>query len=80
MAVIITDGRSDNATLSALEAYKVKAEGVHLFAVGVGRNLDMEELKTLASEPTDHYTFLVDNYHGLERIKDLLAIKTCAGE
>ena len=46
---------------------------------GVGDSYDEQELKHIANEPADDFTFLVDNYASLDKIKEMLAIKTCTG-
>ena len=53
--------------------------GVHVFAVGVGQDIDMGELHAIASKPADEYVNTVDNYDALNSIKELLAIKACQG-
>jgi len=79
IGIVLTDGQSDNTTATAIEAVLTKAAGVHLFAVGIGTDVDLMELKAIASSPSEHYTFLVENFAGLGHIRDLLAIKTCEG-
>ena len=73
------DGRSDDPALTAQEAALLRDTGVHVFAVGVGQDIDMSELRTLASAPADQYVNTVDNYDALTTIKELLAIKACQG-
>lgn len=80
VVVVITDGLSDNRTATALEAARTKEAGIHVFALGVGKDVDLEELDAMASQPSNYYTFLVDGYEGLSNIRELLAIKTCTGE
>ena len=46
---------------------------------GVGESLDKAELVHIANQPTDDFMFLVDNYDSLDKIKEILAIKTCTG-
>lgn len=79
VAVVITDGRSDNRTATVIEADLAKQEGVQMFLVGVGKEVDLEELKDIGSLPSDYYTFLIDNFAGLAGIRDLVATKTCKG-
>ena len=79
VGVVITDGLSDNRTATAIEAETAKDDGIHMFSVGVGKSVDLIELKAIASQPSIYYTFLVENFQGLGNIRELLAIKTCTG-
>lgn len=78
--VVLTDGRSNDPRKTALEAARLKQRrDVHLFAIGVGAEVDRLELTSMASTPSDQYVFTVLNYAALETIKDLLTNKTCQG-
>ena len=79
VAIIITDGRSDNTSLTAVEAQKAHDQGIHIFAIGVGDYVDVAELERIASRPIDQYVHRVRSYEGLDSIKELLAIQTCTG-
>ncbi len=80
IAIIITDGMSYNRTATRTEAMKLKDEGVHIFAIGVGRNYDTDELYNMGSKPADNYVFRARNYRTLDRLKKLLAIRACTGK
>ena len=79
IGIIITDGDSRNATATKIEAQKARDSGIHLFAIGVGSDVRNEELEMIASEPTEYYTFRVNDFKSMDTIKNFLAIKTCAG-
>jgi len=66
--------------MTAKEATKARAEGLHLFAVGIGDQVDVNELTDIASEPAEYYRFMVEGFAALKKIKSLLALKTCSGE
>ena len=80
IAIIVTDGRSDDPLATSREATLLRDSGVHVFAVGVGQDIDMGELHAIASRPAEDYVNTVDNYDALNSIKELLAIKACQGE
>ncbi len=42
LAIIVTDGRSDDPARTALEAALLRNTGVHVFAIGVGHDIDVE--------------------------------------
>ena len=79
IAIVVTDGRSDDTIATSHEARLLREIGVHVFAVGVGQDIDMGELHAIASRPADDYVNTVDNYDALNSIKELLAIKACQG-
>ena len=79
IAIIVTDGRSDHPLATSHEATLLRDSGVHVFAVGVGQDIDMGELHAIASKPAKDYVNTVDNYDALNSIKELLAIKACQG-
>ena len=80
MAVVITDGKSDDRVMTQQQATRLHDAGVHVFAVGVGDEYVTDELNVIASAPSSDYVFTVNNYAALDRIKDLLAMKTCQGK
>ncbi|BFZ02959.1 hypothetical protein BsWGS_05998 [Bradybaena similaris] len=75
IAVIITDGCSDDTSQTEQAAKRLFESGVLTLAVGVGNYINRTELECIATLPEDVYT--VDNYSVLETIKDELAGKTC---
>ena len=80
VAIVITDGQSDNKSLTMQAAARARQQGTHIFAIGVGDKVDEEELKSIASTPPEQYVHRVHNYTGLASIKELLAIQTCTGK
>lgn len=80
VAIIITDGRSQNRE-STLEAAKIaKAKGIKIFAIGVGKYLDVEELEGIGSDPPGQHVFTVGSYSELGGIKDKLPSNACEGK
>ena len=78
--IVLTDGLSRNPFSTALQADLAKKTGMYIFVVGIGRNVDRQELRSIAS-PSDNnildYVFNVTDFEALRDIKNLLAIKTC---
>ena len=56
IAIVITDGSSDNPAETAREANLAKAEGVKVLAVGVGGQMFRDELRQIASRPSKVFT------------------------
>jgi len=82
IAVLIADERSDDQELTLEQARLMVREsaGVHVFAVGVGPDVDLSELELISSQPTDDHLLLVENYEALGHIREQLAVKTCTGQ
>lgn len=56
--VIITDGQSDNRTATVAQAQRLRSAGVFVVAVGVGDDVDLVELRLIASNPTSSSVLL----------------------
>uniref|UniRef100_A0A0B7B2V6 VWFA domain-containing protein n=1 Tax=Arion vulgaris TaxID=1028688 RepID=A0A0B7B2V6_9EUPU len=77
IAIVITDGQSDNTLKTLIEATKVKRNNINIFTIGVGRAANRREIERMASSPSNEYAFVVDNFSFLSSIKEKLAIRTC---
>ncbi|KAI8783674.1 cartilage matrix protein, partial [Biomphalaria glabrata] len=58
--MIITDGESNNRTLTKQEAEAAKSKGINIWGVGVGKGLDMTELDNLATNGAQQTVFIED--------------------
>ena len=77
--ILITDGQSTDRHKTLTAAKRVREAGIHLFAVGVGDQVDFRELEEVASSPPQDYVFEVEDYKSLDMIKYHVANKTCRG-
>nr|XP_039273967.1 integrin alpha-X-like [Styela clava] len=75
VAVIITDGESQDDVVGPAE--KAKAKGITMFAIGVGESVD-EELKNISFNPDDQYMYSVDSYNDLISIQGQIQKKLFA--
>ncbi|XP_059214928.1 collagen alpha-1(XXI) chain [Centropristis striata] len=75
IAVVLTDGKSQDAVLKAAEAARKK--GVILFAIGVGPETEATELNDIANKPFSTYVFSVEDYKGISRIIQVIRQKLC---
>ncbi|XP_028279621.1 collagen alpha-1(XXI) chain isoform X2 [Parambassis ranga] len=75
IAVVLTDGKSQDEVLKAAEAARKK--GVILFAIGVGSETEMAELKDIANKPPSTYVFSVEDYKAISRIIQVIRQKLC---
>lgn len=80
VAIIISDGRSQDKRATRKEATKVKEAGVKLFTIGVGKRADIEELKEVASDPDEHFVFQVGDFKALDGLNYKLPTSTCVGK
>lgn len=82
LAVVITDGRSTRPQETIREASLAKAEGITMIAIGVGTEIFQDELRQLASSPTQ--AFEVRDFSKLGEIintmRDLICQGTCLVE
>ena len=80
IAIILTDGQSSDIQVTVTEAERARNDGIYLFAIGIGGQIDLLELKAIASKPVNDFMFEIDNYDALASIKNILAIQTCTGK
>lgn len=77
IAIILTDGHSNDPLYTMEEARKAREAGITVFAVGVGDDISAYELANIASD--SNFVFKVGDYVALQYIKEMLAIKACKG-
>ena len=75
VAIVITDGKSSDNTLTVTHANILKQQGAHVIAVGIGSNTDPTELNQIASDPAFENVFNVVDFNGLLTIKGLIEQK-----
>lgn len=78
VGVVVTDGRSQNRVATVQEARQAKEAQISIFTIGVGRDVDENELAAIASEPTGKFRHLVASFDILATLVDLLAVSTCS--
>ncbi|XP_028324839.1 collagen alpha-1(XXI) chain isoform X2 [Gouania willdenowi] len=75
IAVVLTDGKSQDEVLKAAEVARKK--GVIMFAIGVGPETEKAELSNIANKPSSTYVFSVEDYKGISRIIQVIRQKLC---
>ncbi|KAK2824204.1 hypothetical protein Q5P01_021379 [Channa striata] len=75
IAVVLTDGKSQDVVLKAAEAARKK--GIIVFAIGVGIETEIDELKDIANKPSSTYVFSVEDYKAISRILQVIRQKLC---
>ena len=82
IAVVVTDGRSNSPSATIAAAKRVHASNILTYAVGVGSNLNMDELNAIATDPDSQYVRLLSafNVNELRDLQELLSTQACTGE
>ena len=78
--ICITDGVSTvDPDLTIPMAEQARSEGIRILAVGIGDEVNMEELRGIASPPVGNIenVFTVGRFDRLERILESLVTLTC---
>ncbi|XP_061692992.1 collagen alpha-1(XXI) chain [Syngnathoides biaculeatus] len=75
IAVVLTDGKSQDEVSKAAETARKK--GVNLFAIGVGSETEEGQLRAIANKPFSTYVFSVEDYKGISRIVQVIRQKLC---
>nr|XP_058898449.1 matrilin-2 isoform X4 [Kogia breviceps] len=74
VAIVLTDGRAQDDVSEW--ASKAQANGVTMYAVGVGKAIE-EELQEIASEPTEEHLFYAEDFSTMGEISDKLRKGIC---
>lgn len=71
---IFTDGQPDDAQLAQSAAERAKKSNITIFAIGIGSNIDENNLKTLTSQES----FVIPSYEHLARVYDKINSVICS--
>ncbi|WAR30003.1 MATN1-like protein [Mya arenaria] len=77
IAIVVTDGQSNNPTLTAAEAKAARDAGITILAIGVGHGVVRSELNEIASDPDSTHVFTADSFSALSSLNALLSTKAC---
>uniref|UniRef100_A0A3Q4H4L4 Collagen alpha-1(XII) chain n=1 Tax=Neolamprologus brichardi TaxID=32507 RepID=A0A3Q4H4L4_NEOBR len=72
--VVVTDGRSQDEVKKSAE--KLQHSGYSVFVVGVA-DVDISELRSIGSKPSERHVFVVDDYDAFAKIQDNLITFIC---
>ena len=79
VGIVLTDGKSNEPSQTVMEAMKAHDAGITMMAIGVGDNLDMNELEAIASEPLCLHLFILDDFTEVDDLKYVIEKRTCEG-
>ncbi len=57
--IVVTDGQSDDLTLTVSEANAVKSLGIEVFSLGIGSGINIDEINGIASTPISSHVLTV---------------------
>ncbi|XP_033750922.1 uncharacterized protein LOC117335108 [Pecten maximus] len=77
IAIILTDGISRDPLATKRESILSREDGIKLFAIGIGTDVDETELKRIANDPDDKYVFHVSSFGALASIRSMVAVSAC---
>lgn len=72
---LITDGRSNAGTNPRDFARRLRERNYEIFAIGITKNADKNELRSIASQPYRSHIHLLADYATLEKLKDMITNK-----
>ena len=80
VVIVITDGKSRDTTATLEQAANLREQGVVVFSIGVGTNLDMDELKGIAGAKRADTMYTVETFDSLVSLTERIIEATCNGE
>ena len=82
VAIVVTDGFSNNQAATIAAAAMAHSENILSYAVGVGSNVDMTELAAIASDPDSQYLRSLSGFNTAElrSLQETLNNQACTGE
>jgi len=75
--VIITDGRSNDRAETWEQALLAREDGIHIITLGVGEGVRPDELRGIASFPTESNMLTVDSFESLNDVSQTLTQAIC---
>ena len=80
ICIVVTDGVSNiNSRRTIPEAEQARAEGIHIYAIGIGLT-DTTELDGIASQPASENSFAVQEFSELRTLRDQVFSAFCPGK
>ena len=78
VSVVVTDGFSNmGCELVKRQADRIKARGVEMFAIGITKRMNDEELTVLSSEPVKTHLLRLTGYKAVKGIVNHIVAEIC---
>ena len=80
VAVLFTDGKSNEPEETWKEAVAARKAGITLLVVGIGGGVSQKELTAIASSPAERNVLMVSDFDALSNILKALSDGLCDSE
>lgn len=80
ISIVITDGASFEPDLTRKSSQYAKDNGVAIFVIGVGDDVNTHETKDISSDPDARFLHQLNNFAGLSTIVQLFHPRNCKGK
>ena len=74
--LVVTDGRSNDRDATLQAAANTRAHDIEVFTIGIGSNVDTDELNAVASDPDSKHVFLLADF-SFDSLLQPLAKRVC---
>lgn len=79
--VLLTDGKASKGTASVVQPSELlREDGVNIFVIGIGQQLNKNELDIIASDPDDHHVVSSKSFAGVNSLVRNIQEGSCYGE
>ena len=79
--VLLTDGRSTSGIEAVVNSSKLlRQEGVSVFAIGIGKNINKQELNIIASEPAADHVACPKTFAEINNMVEKMREASCYGK
>ncbi|XP_067665688.1 uncharacterized protein [Haliotis asinina] len=77
VAILLTDGASNNLNFTVAAAERAKSKGITFFTVGIG-SINRQELQAVASDPNCTHVFVLDNFSEIDSLLNEMRKGSCS--
>ncbi|KAK7094802.1 uncharacterized protein [Littorina saxatilis] len=77
VAVIVTDGKATHSASAVEKAKELRDKGVTVFVIGVGDQVDRNELDSLATQPNCTHVQVLKDYQDLDALRSEIQQVSC---
>ena len=79
--VLLTDGRTASGTDSIIQPSNLlRNEGVNIFVIGIGPNINKDELDIIASDPDSDHVILPKSFEEINTLVENIQEASCYGD
>lgn len=75
--IVMTDGKSQSPDATLRQALDCRAKGIHISAMGIGEDIDADELTRIVTEPASDNFIRVADFNSLTLFQAALLNSLC---